>query len=148
MTDEMKILLGFLGKKSHQRNITVEMCSDEFFVKHVLPLIHACVHPSHTYMHTYIHTYISYMHQIVSTEPSSQIRIPTRSIELIYKTVSSDITGGPIRENRFGIQSKELTFAIDWMNLFCRWYKLEASSRPKRLRFLILRIKSHDIKKM
>jgi len=32
----MKIFHGILGIKSHEENISVEMCSDEFFQKHAL----------------------------------------------------------------------------------------------------------------
>ncbi len=36
LRDEMKIFHGILGIKSHEGNISVEMCSDEFFLKHAL----------------------------------------------------------------------------------------------------------------
>jgi len=36
LRNEMKIFHGILGLKRHQRNISVEMCSYEFFFKHAL----------------------------------------------------------------------------------------------------------------
>jgi len=38
LKDETEIFHGILGTKSHEGNISVEMCSDEFFLKHALPI--------------------------------------------------------------------------------------------------------------
>jgi len=36
----MKIFQGILGIKSYQGNFSVEMCSDEFFLKHALVTVY------------------------------------------------------------------------------------------------------------
>src|SRR6218665_382141 len=36
LRDDMNLLHGIFGIKSHEGNISVEMCSEEFFLKHAL----------------------------------------------------------------------------------------------------------------